>query len=122
MWRTGQLPVPAEQLPTGTVIVHDQPEKERNGAALCARVSSADQKSDLDRQLARLTEYAAARKWVIVDAVKEVGSDKEMIRLLRNPEIGVIVVERCDFLDARCLTYLEAALAAHGRKIVAVDG
>ncbi len=39
MWRSGQLPVPAEQLPTGTVIVHDQPEK--GGAALYARVSSA---------------------------------------------------------------------------------
>jgi predicted site-specific integrase-resolvase len=39
-----------------------------------ARVSSADQKADLDRQLARLTEYAVAHKLPIVDAVKEVGS------------------------------------------------
>jgi predicted site-specific integrase-resolvase len=78
------MPVPAEQLPTGTVIVHDQPEKERNGAALYAWVSSADQKSDLDRQLARLTEYAAAKKWVVVDAVKEIGSGLNEKRSARS--------------------------------------
>jgi predicted site-specific integrase-resolvase len=126
MWRTGQLPVPAEQLPTGTVIVHYQPEKERNGAALYARVSSADQKSDLDRQLARLTEYAAARRWVVVDAVKEIGSGlnghrKGVMRLLRNPEVGTIVVEHRDRLMPFGFEYLEAALAAQGRKIAVVE-
>ncbi len=50
MWKDGRLPVPAEQLPTGTVVVHAQ-EQPRAGAALYARVSSADQRGDLDRQL-----------------------------------------------------------------------
>ncbi|MDD2677660.1 MAG: IS607 family transposase, partial [Methylacidiphilaceae bacterium] len=53
MWKEGRLPVPAEQLPTGTVIVHAEA-AQPNGVALYARVSSADQKADLDRQLARL--------------------------------------------------------------------
>ncbi|CAB4242913.1 conserved protein of unknown function [Methylacidimicrobium sp. AP8] len=57
MWKEGRLPVPAEQLPTGTVIVHAEP-SQPNGVALYARVSSSDQKADLDRQLARLTEFA----------------------------------------------------------------
>ncbi|MGC8720268.1 MAG: IS607 family transposase, partial [Thermodesulforhabdaceae bacterium] len=26
MWKTGKLPVPAEQLPTGTVVVYPPPE------------------------------------------------------------------------------------------------
>ena len=52
MWKLGQLPIPAEQLPTGTVIVHPPAVAIEGGVALYARVSSADQKSDLDRQLA----------------------------------------------------------------------
>jgi predicted site-specific integrase-resolvase len=56
MWKAGTLPVPAEQLATGTVIVQaaNVDTKSENNVALYARVSSADQKNDLDRQLARL--------------------------------------------------------------------
>lgn len=127
MWRSGLLPVPAEQLPTGTVIVHQRTETTNaTAAALYARVSSADQKSDLDRQLARLTEYATAHKLVIVDAVKEIGSGlnghrKGFIRLLRNPGVNVIVVEHRDRLMRFGFEYLEAALAAQNRKIVVVE-
>ncbi len=73
MGKDGKMPVPVEQLPTGTVIVHAE-ERQPGGVALHARVSSADQKADLDRQLARLTEWALARRLPIVDAVKDVGS------------------------------------------------
>ena len=72
MWKAGTLPVQCEQLPTGTVLVHA--EAKPHGVALYARVSSADQKDDLDRQWVRLTEYAISNKRVIVDAVKEIGS------------------------------------------------
>lgn len=57
IWKAGTLPVPAEQLATGAVVVHA--ESRANGAGLYARVSSSDQKDDLDRQPARLTEYAS---------------------------------------------------------------
>jgi putative resolvase len=58
-----------EQLPTGTVVIHI-PDEETGGVALYARVSSADQKADLDRQLVRLTEYAVAKHMPITDVVK----------------------------------------------------
>ncbi len=61
-----QLPVSAHQLPTRTGVVDAQ--RPVDGVALYARVCSADQKGDLDRQLARLTGYAAANKMMIVDA------------------------------------------------------
>lgn len=41
MWKAGTLPVPAEQLPTGTGGVHA--ERRGQGVALYARVSSGDQ-------------------------------------------------------------------------------
>lgn len=125
MWKDGRLPVPAEQMATGTVIVHAEPDNV-GGAALYARVSSADQKNDLDRQLARLTEFAVARKLPVVDAVKEVGSGlnghrKGMIRLLHNAAAQTIVVEHRDRLMRFGFEYVEAALAAQGRRIVVIE-
>ena len=125
MWKDGRLPVPAEQMATGTVIVHAEPNKV-GGAALYARVSSADQKADLDRQLARLTEYAVAHKLPIVDAVKEVGSGlnghrKGMMRLLRNSAAQTIVVEHRDRLMRFGFEYVEAALATQGRCILVIE-
>lgn len=125
MWKDGRLPVPAEQMATGTVIVHAEP-NEVSGAALYARVSSADQKSDLDRQLARLTEFAVSQNLPVVDAVKEVGSGlnghrKGMIKLLRNTAAQTIVVEHRDRLTRFGFEYVEAALAAQGRRIVVIE-
>ena len=125
MWKAGRLPVPATQLATGTVIL-DVPEQTVVGVALYARVSSADQKADLDRQLARLSAYAARHRLVVVDAVKEVGSGlnghrRNMIRLLRNPQINGVVVEHRDRLMRFGIEYVEAALAAQGRRLIVVD-
>jgi putative resolvase len=124
MWKAGSMPVRCEQLPTGTVVVHV--ESKSSGVALYARVSSADQKNDLDRQLVRLTEYAISNKLVIVDAVKEVGSGlnghrKSMLRLLGNAQVQVILVEHRERLMRFGFEYVEAALAAQNRRIMVMD-
>ena len=124
MWKARTLPVPAHQLPTGTVVVDAKPQA--NGVALYARVSSNDQKGDLDRQLSRLTEYAVANKMTIVDAVKEVGSGlnghrKGMMRLLANAAVQTILVEHRDRLMRFGFEYVEAALAAQGRKVLVIE-
>src|SRR5262252_5067699 len=61
LWKAGKLPVPAEQLATGTVILHAAPAHEPAGVALYARVFSGDQNADLNRQLSRLAEFSAER-------------------------------------------------------------
>jgi predicted site-specific integrase-resolvase len=124
MWKAKTLPVPAHQLPTGTVVVDAKPQA--TGVALYARVSSNDQKADLDRQLSRLTQYAVANKMVIVDAVKEVGSGlnghcKGMMRLLGNAQVQTILVEHRDRLMRFGFEYVESALAAQGRKVVVME-
>ncbi len=90
MWKLGQLPVPSEQMPTGTIIVHPPVSSGEGTAVLYARVPSADQKADLDRQIARLSEYAANRQLRVVEVVKEVGSGlnghrRAMLRILEKP-------------------------------------
>lgn len=126
MWRNGKLPIPAEQLPTGTVIVHPPGEVQSSGVALYARVSSADQRADLDRQLARLSEYAARSGLHVVDTAKEIGSGlngdrRAMLRILRDPKVRTIVVEHRDRLMRFGFEYVEAALAAQGRRVLVVD-
>jgi len=124
MWKAGTLPVPSEQLPTGTVIVHAS--KVANGVAIYARVSSTDQKNDLDRQLVRLTDYAMANKMTIVSAVKEIGSGlnghrKTLLTLLRNPQVTCILIEHRERLMRFGFEYVEAAMAAQHRWIIVVD-
>ena len=125
-FRAGILPVPSKQLPTGTILVEPVPWAEKRGAAVYARVSSGDQKRDLERQLARLVEHATANGLSIVKAVSEIGSGlnghrPKLIGLLRDPRIGAIVVEHRDRLARLGSEYIEAALQSTGRKVVVVD-
>ena len=117
--------MPAEQMPTGTVIVHPQATASEP-VALYARVSRADQKSDLDRQLSRLSPFAAAPGLRVADGLKEVGSGLKgrrrlMLRVLKDPKIHAIVVEPRDRLMRLGFEYVEAALAAHGRTVIVVE-
>ena len=74
MWRAGQLPVPAEQLPTGTIIVKEI-KTPAHAVGLHARVSRSDKKKDLEAQLGRLVVYAHNHhhhRLTIVQALSEV--------------------------------------------------
>jgi putative resolvase len=51
-FKAGKLPVPARQLPSGTILVEEPSPGGRT--VLYARVSSADQRADLERQVERL--------------------------------------------------------------------
>jgi putative resolvase len=126
MWKAGQLPVPAEQLPTGTIIVHPPVVGTEGGVALYARVSSADQKPDLERQVARLAVYAAENSLRVTEVIKEVGSGlnghrHRLMRLLRTPAVTTLVVEHRDRLMRFGFEYVESALSAQGRRIVVID-
>jgi predicted site-specific integrase-resolvase len=89
-------------------------------------VSSADQKTDLDRQVARVTGWAAAEQIPIDMVVTEVGSvlnghRRKFLALLRDPSVQRIVVERRDRFCRFGSEYVQAALAAQGRELVVVD-
>jgi predicted site-specific integrase-resolvase len=38
LYRSGRFPLPTEQLPTGTILVHELPSKTNQAVALCAGV------------------------------------------------------------------------------------
>jgi putative resolvase len=122
----GVLPVPSRQLSTGTILVETPPVADGAGAALYARVSSWDHKADLDRQLGRLSTWAARAGLPVVRTEAEVGSGltgrrRRLMRLLADPTISAIVVEHRDRLGRFGVEYLEAALGAQGRRVVVAD-
>ena len=72
-FHAGVLAVPVRQLATGRILV-DEPSGASTGVAIYARVSSADQRGDLARQVARLTAVATERRLPPTKVVAEVGS------------------------------------------------
>jgi predicted site-specific integrase-resolvase len=121
-WQAGQLD--AYQLPTGTIIVREA-KPAPSGAALYARVSSADQKDDAARQMQRLKEYAAARGYQVVAEVTEIASGlnderPKLKKLLTTPAIGVLVVEHRDRLTRFGYSYIATLLEQQGRRVEAI--
>ena len=72
-FHAGVLAVPAGQLAMGTILV-EQGRPSPAGVGICARVSSGDQRGDLDRQVARLTAVATELGLAPTRVVAEVGS------------------------------------------------
>ena len=124
-FREGKLPVPARR--AGRLILVDVPEPPPAGViAVYARVSSADQRADLDRQVARVTAWAAGEGLPVGRVVTEVGSAldgkrRKFLALLRDETVAVIVVEHRGRFARFGAEYVEAALSAQGRRLLAVD-
>ena len=120
-WKAGKLD--AYQLDTGTVIVREpaQPQ-ESTQVALYARVSSADQKEDLERQMQRLKDYAASKGYQVSRMVSELASGlndsrPKLLKLLTDLSIGVIVVEHRDRLTRFGFNYIEQLMQTQGRRL-----
>ena len=80
----------------------------------------------MDRQVSRLTGWATDNGLEVSQVVAEVGSGlngkrPKLARVLSDPSASVIVVEHRDRLARFGVEHLHAALAAQGRRIVAVD-
>ncbi len=126
-FRAGLLPVSAQRV--GRLILVEDASvaaRPRSRTAVYARVSSADQKADLDRQVARVIAWATDQQIPVDQVVIEVGSAlnghrRKFLALLRDPSVNRIVVEHRDRFCRFGSEYVQAALAAQGRELVVVD-
>ena len=125
-FRDGKLPVPARRV--GGLILVDAPGASvpTDRVAVYARVSSADQRADLDRQVARVTAWATGEGLSVGRVVTEVGSAlngkrRRFLTLLRDESVATIVVEHRDRFARFGAEYVEAALSAQGRRLLVVD-
>ncbi len=128
--REGTMPVPVEQTPTGAWLIHD-PKYETaptiTGRTVCyARVSSNDQKTDLQRQGDRLKAFAFSMGVDAPEVVTEVGSGmndkrRKLNKLLADPTVTTIIVEHRDRLARMDVGLVESALEASGRRLIVID-
>lgn len=120
-WQAGKLD--AYQLDTGTIIVREPAQlQEAMKVALYARVSSADQKEDLERQIQRLKDYASAHGYQVSKIANEIASGlndsrPKLMKILTDASIGIIVVEHRDRLTRFGFNYIEQLLQMQGRKL-----
>lgn len=128
-FREGTLPVPAQRVGPRTILVNVEvnaaPEAV-GGLGLYARVSSHDQKADLERQIARLSRWAASAGGRVVRVESEIasgmnGARSKAKRLLADPAVTTVVVEHKDRLGRMNVELVEAALSATGRRLVVLD-
>ncbi|WP_351237470.1 IS607 family transposase [Streptomyces sp. NPDC002133] len=128
-FREGTLPVPAQRVGPRTILVNVEvnaaPEA-IGGLGLYARVSSPDQETDLERQVARLSQWAAQAGHRVVRVEAEIasgmnGARPKVKRLLADPGVTTVVVEHKDRLGRMNTELVEAALSAHGRRLVVLD-
>src|SRR5260370_15213035 len=123
-WKAGRLD--AYQIETGTIIVREPAiAQESASVALYARVSSADQKEDLDRQMQRLKDYAASRGYQVSKMVSELASglnDKrpKLMKLLTDASVGIVVIEHRDRLTRFGFNYIEQLMQMQGRRLEAI--
>lgn len=111
-----------------TILVEEE-EQERNSpqkVAIYARVSSSENKSNLESQAERLTAYCTAKGYQIAKVVKEVGSGvndsrPKFLSLLEDQSMTLIVVETSDRGTRFGFRYIETLLRANGRGIEVVN-
>lgn len=94
--------------------------------AVYARVSSSENKSNLDSQAKRLIAYCNAKGYKVDKVVKEIGSGlnderRKLESLLLDDSIDIIVVEHKDRLCRFGLNYIIKLLESKQRKIEIVN-
>jgi predicted site-specific integrase-resolvase len=130
-WKANKLPHPARQTESGLIIVDYVPqasstEVKKNRVAIYSRVSSSENKENLNRQSERLAEYAIANGYQIVRNVKEIGSGlndhrKQLETLLQQDGYDILLVEHKDRLARFGTNYLGVLLLRSGVKLEIVN-
>jgi predicted site-specific integrase-resolvase len=128
LFKQSKLPVHAIQLETGTILVEENIKEENRieKIVLYARVSSHDQKEDLQRQIERLKSYAANQGLLIYKEYCEVGSGvnprrRYLQEILSDPTITKIIIEHKDRLTRFGFDMLKTIFNSYDREIVVLN-
>ena len=99
-------------------------------AVIYARVSSPEQRGDLEGQVQYLKQYCSSKGYKVVDVLSDVASGlkadrRGLLKLLDyvvNRQVDVIVVAYRDRLTKFCFEYLEYFFRQYGVRVEAVLG
>ena len=123
-WQSGKIK--CHQLETGTVVVEEPVRGLPQQVAIYARVSSSENKDNLDRQAERLQQYAVAKGYKIYKVIKEISSGLNDNRaklndILKDKCYNTLIVEHKDRLTRFGFNYLEILCEEQGKTIEVVN-
>ena len=108
----------------------DKPKEKVDGLVrviLYARVSSSENRKNLESQMNRLRGYAAAKGYLVVQEIQEVGSGlndgrKKLNKILENPtNFDVLLVEHKDRLTRFGFIYIELLLQNANKRVEVIN-
>lgn len=111
-FKNGQIPN-ARQLPTGTIIVDEiREETKQEYNVIYARVSSSENKSNLESQADRLCFYCIAKGWKVNEVVKECASGlndnrSKLCKILKERKATRLIIEHKDRLTRFGFNYIK---------------
>ena len=119
---------------TGTIFIlnpfknKNNEDNLKNKVVLYTRVSSSENKTNLESQLERLRLFAIAKGYQIVKEIKEVGSglndNHSKLNELLEKELNnfeILLVEHKDRLTRFSFNYIDILLKSHNKKIEVVS-
>lgn len=118
---------------TGTIFILNPFKNKRednleNKVVLYARVSSNENKNNLDSQLERLRLFAIAKGYQVVKEIKEVGSglndNRSKLNYLLEKELKefkILLVEHKDRLTRFGFNYIDILLKSHNKQIEVIN-
>jgi predicted site-specific integrase-resolvase len=112
----------SRKLPSGSIVVANEEEFKEEKIVVYARVSSSENKNNLEKQADRLVSYCNAKGWKVEKVIKEVGSGlndnrKQLEKILMDKSITKIVVEHSDRFSIFGMNYIQKLMEGQGRKI-----
>jgi len=118
---TGKWRIPESEVKR--ILGERQPEEVR--AVIYARVSSRDQKEDLERQVEYLKNYCSSKGYKVVKILTDVSSGlnenrkglKQLFKLVESGEVTKVVITCRDRLTRFGFKYLEQYFNSHGVEI-----
>ena len=128
LWRRindGSLLV--ERSSTGRVFVNlEEEQTSLLNVCIYARVSSSENKDNLEKQKERLISYCNAKGYKVSKIITEIGSGlnderKKLESILMDKSINLIVVEHKDRLARFGLNYIQKLLELDNRKIEIIN-
>ena len=111
-YKQGLIPN-ARQLPTGTVVVDEITNSNKEDYTIVyARVSSSENKSNLNSQADRLVQFCIANGWRVNEIVKECASGlnderPKLCKILKDKKATRLVVEHKDRLTRFGFNYIK---------------
>lgn len=103
----------AKQLPTGTIVIDEEMQNNREFyTVIYARVSSSENRNNLESQAKRLEQFCLAKGWIINEIVKECASGlndnrPKLIKILSERKATRLVVEHKDRLTRFGFNYIK---------------